>query len=130
MKRRVMNAAGMVLGLIVVGVVLLLLRPDCLILKHTGFFCAGCGVQHMVWALLRGDLAGAFHENAFIMILLPFALLYVGAELVRYVRGKPPLYRLKGTQLALGLILVVGILFGVLRNLSGFQWLAPAWANP
>ena len=116
------------MALALAGSAILLLRPECLILKYTGFYCAGCGTQHMVWALLRGDLSGAVYENIFMMIFLPAALLYAGAELVRYVQGKPLLYRRKAVLTALCLLLIAGMLFTVLRNLPDFQWLAPAWA--
>ncbi len=55
MTRRVFKAAG---GLLVLGLALgavLLLRPGCVIFEATGFYCAGCGTQRMLLALLGGE---------------------------------------------------------------------------
>ena len=74
MKARIAKAAGLLLAVALSGTGLLLLQPDCLILKYTGFYCAGGGVQHMTLALLRGDLAGAAAENLFMLLVLPSTL--------------------------------------------------------
>lgn len=128
MKRRALQAGGVLLGLALGAALLLLLRPDCLILKYTGFYCAGCGTQHMVLALLRGDFLGALRENAFMLVLLPLLVLYIATETVRYVRGRRPLFRGRAFVPALLCLLILAAVFTVLRNLPGFSWLAPAWA--
>lgn len=113
------------LALLLALVLLLLIRPECQILKHTGFYCAGCGVQRMLLAMLRGDFAGAADQNIFMFILLPCAGVYLVVELVRYVRGKRLLCRSKGCVPVLAVVLVLAGVFVVLRNLPGFDWLAP-----
>ena len=128
MKRRAIKAAVLALALLLAGGAVLVLHPDCLILKYTGYFCAGCGTQHMVWALLRGDFSGALHENAFMLAFLPIAAVYVVVELARYIRGKKLLCQSKGFLPAACLTLACAAVFTVLRNLPGFQFLAPAWA--
>ena len=126
MKRRALAAAGVLLALALACGALLLLRPPCLILKYTGFYCAGCGTQRMVWALLRGDLAGAARQNIFMLIFLPASAIYIVVEAVLYVKGKPLLSRSKAFPAAAALVLAAAMVFTVLRNLPGFQWLAPA----
>lgn len=128
MKKRACQVLALLLALALGGVVLLWLRPDCLILKHTGFFCTGCGVQHMVLALLRGDLAGAAAENLFMLLALPAAASYFLWEAVRYIQAKQPLYRMRGFLPVLCFVLALAAAFTLLRNLPGFSWLAPAWA--
>lgn len=128
MKVRILKAGGVLLALALALGAVLLLRPPCLILKTTGFYCAGCGVQHMVLALLRGDWSQAFRQNAFMLAVLPLAALYAVWEAVRYVKGKRPLYRLRGFLPAVLLLAAAAAAFTVLRNLPGFSWLAPAWA--
>ena len=129
MKARIAKAAGLLLAVALSGAGLLLLRPDCLILKYTGFYCAGCGVQHMTLALLRGDLAGAAAENLFMLLVLPSTAVYLGWEALRYIQGKKPLFRMRGFLPALCAVLILADLFTLLRNLPGFSWLAPAWAS-
>ena len=42
-KKRVCKAAALLCGLALCGAAVYLLRPPCLILQHTGLYCAGCG---------------------------------------------------------------------------------------
>lgn len=126
MRRRALKAAGIFLALAFGAAALLLLRPPCLILEYTGFYCAGCGTQRMVLALLRGDLKSAMGLNLFMLAVLPIAGVYAVAEALRYVRGKKLLCRSRGFPPALLAVLVAAAVFTVLRNLPEFRWLAPA----
>lgn len=128
MKRRALTAAGVLLALGLGAAAVLLVRPECLILKYTGFYCAGCGTQHMVLALLRGDIRDALGQNLFMLVCLPLTGVYLAAEGVRYLRGRGPLYRSRAFAPVLCGVLAAAVAFTVLRNLPGFQWLAPAWA--
>ncbi|WP_304431931.1 DUF2752 domain-containing protein [Acutalibacter muris] len=130
MKRRALIAAGVLLALCLGAAAILLLRPECLILKYTGLYCAGCGTQRMVAALLRGDFRGALGQNLFMLAFLPGAGIYIVVELLRFTQGKRPLYRSKAFIPALCAALGLSLMFTVLRNLPGFQWLAPSWAGP
>lgn len=127
MRKRFVRSLLALAGLGAGAGLLLWFRPECLILKYTGFYCAGCGTQHMALALLRGDLAGAAEENIFMLLLLPAAGACFVWEAVRYIRGKPGLWRKKGFRAALGITLAAAVLFTVARNVPG-SWLAPAWA--
>lgn len=125
MKKRLLRAVLALAGLALLGVLILFFSPHCLILEFTGYYCAGCGVQRMVRALLRGDLAGAARQNLLMLAGLPLCALYLLAEAVRYVRGKPLLCRSRAfLPVAAGVLALAGA-FTVLRNLPGFQWLAP-----
>lgn len=128
MKRRVLTAAGALLALCLGAVAVLMLKPDCLILKYTGFYCAGCGTQHMALALLHGDFRDALGQNLFMLVFLPLTGVYIVAEAARYLLGRGPLYRSKAFVPVLCGVLVLAAVFTVLRNMPGFQWLAPAWA--
>lgn len=102
-----------------------LLRPPCLILEYTGFYCAGCGTQRMVLALLRGDLKSAAGLNIFMLAALPSAVIYAVAEAVRYVRGERLLCRARGFVPVLLGVLAAAAVFTLLRNQPGLRWLAP-----
>ena len=56
----------------------------------TGLLCPGCGVSRMCLALLRGDWAGAWRANPFLVILLPILAVLLGLRAVRYVRMGAP----------------------------------------
>ncbi len=124
MSRR-WRAGLLLLALASALALLLALKPPCLILKYTGFYCAGCGVQRMLSALLRGDLAGAAAQNLFMLLFLPAAGAYLLAEAWRYGAGKRLLCRSRAfAPLLVGILLLAGA-FTVLRNLPAYAWLAP-----
>ena len=86
----------------------------------TGLLCPGCGVSRMCLALLRGDWAGAWRANPFLVILLPILAVLLGLRAVRYVRmgeRKGSVWENRAwTAVA---ILLVG--YGVFRNLSSLS---------
>ncbi|MEM6279299.1 MAG: DUF2752 domain-containing protein, partial [Verrucomicrobiota bacterium] len=49
--------------------------PRCLLHESTGLHCPSCGNTRATHALLHGDLAGAFRQNAVFVIALPFLAL-------------------------------------------------------
>lgn len=125
-KKRMARAAAVLLGLaLLLALFVFVLHPPCLILKCTGFFCAGCGGQRMVFDLLRGDFSGAFRHNPFLFFALPLAGVYCVWEAARYIEKKPPLYKRKGILLIAVAVSVLAVLFTVLRNLPGFGFLGP-----
>lgn len=125
-KKRLLKAAGFLAALgAAFLLVVLVLRPPCIILRVTGFYCAGCGGQRMIWALLRGDIPGAFRHNPLLFVLLPLTAAWLLWEAARYVKGKPPLcqgWQFLGACLVL---LIAAIAFTVLRNLPCVVWLGP-----
>lgn len=124
-KGRVLRAAGFLAGLGLLALAVLFLKPPCVILSTTGLTCAGCGGQRMIFALLRGDLAGAFHHNPLLFFLLPLTAACCVWEALRYIEKKPPLHKSKGFLIVLSAVLVLTVLFTVLRNLPGFGFLGP-----
>lgn len=126
-RRRALQASGLLLLLGACALFLTFVwRPPCLIYRTTGLYCPGCGGQRMIADLLRGDFAAAFRHNPLLFFLLPAAGLYAILEATAYTLGKPPL--LKGRRFVpiLGGVLLLSLLFAVLRNLPGFEWLGPS----
>lgn len=124
--KRALRAALALLGLASAFLlVVFVLRPPCVILETTGYYCAGCGGQRMISALLEGDLLGAFRYNPFLFVFLPLAGLYAVTEAVRYVQNKRPLSRSRRFVPILIAVLFLALLFTVLRNLPGFGFLGP-----
>lgn len=97
--------------------------PVCPIYALTGLYCPGCGTARCLHSLVTGDLGGAFARN----LLIPILLVALAVAFVRWVvlrwRGErftwnPPTW--------LPITLGIGVLlFGVLRNIPGFDVLAP-----
>lgn len=96
----------------------------CPVLHLTGLLCPVCGSSRMGAALLQGDLAAAWGWNPF-MLLLAGALAPVYLwTLIRVLQRRPadlpgPLSVLdrRPAWQALGVIVLIGIVFAVLRNI-------------
>jgi len=53
--------------------------PKCPFLVITGYQCAGCGSQRAIHELLNLNISGAWHQNALLVVSLPyifFGLIY------------------------------------------------------
>lgn len=86
----------------------------CLIHDRFFLYCPLCGGTRAVSALLRFDLAAAFANNAFVVILVFLALALDVWALIRLLRGHRNLLPLPGW---VWIVLAVAmILYAVLRN--------------
>ena len=87
----------------------------CPIRLVTGYLCPGCGLTHLVLALLRGDLHAAFQANAFLMVIAPFALVYYIYRTLLYIEhGRREFSPAESVIFAI--LLVAAIAFGIWRN--------------
>jgi len=98
--------------------------PGCPFLALTGYYCPGCGMTRLVYALTHGDVGVAFGLNPLLFALLPvFGYLYVRWT-VSTARGLPMrtvLFKQPVVYSFLGLVIV----YWVVRNLPAAQALAP-----
>lgn len=91
----------------------------CIFHVLTGLDCPSCGVTHMCMALLRFDIAAAWHANAAILCLLPVLLLIAGSMIGRYVKtGETRPQR--WVSILIWSTIIVLLLFGLARNLIRF----------
>lgn len=91
----------------------------------TGLYCPACGVSRMCMALLQFDLAAALQANALLVCLLPVLALVLAVSGVRYVQtGRFSLSRWQSA--AVWGMVVLLVVFGILRNLPWFAYLAPS----
>lgn len=94
---------------------------DCPIKKITGLYCPGCGITRMFQAILRLDLYQAFRFNPLLFISLPFFIFFMLEDIIT---KKEPLYNKIPTKL-LVIIIIIFIIYGILRNIPFFDFLAP-----
>ena len=92
--------------------------PRCPFHTLTGLWCAGCGGQRALHALLHADVPGALRYNALFVGALPLAL---------WAGRRPPPRPTGGYLRSRWLWALVGltVLFTVARNVPAFALLAP-----
>ena len=96
----------------------------CLWYEITGWFCPGCGLTRMLESLVSGKFYQAFRFNPLVFLLLPFGIGLFGDYLYNRVRGRQPLINRLPEWFWVTLILVA-LVFGLMRNLGPFKFLAP-----
>jgi hypothetical protein len=97
--------------------------PACPLLQYTGIYCPGCGGLRSAHAVVHGDFAAAFQDNALAVVGYALFAVVWTVWVVRAVRGRPVSLVLSPVQLrAVGALLVA---FTVVRNLPFGGWLHP-----
>lgn len=91
--------------------------PKCMVHTLTGLQCPGCGSQRLLHALLHGDLAAAWHANAFLLLALPYLALMLIADL--WSRRLPKLHRAVNSVAAITILCIAIALWTFLRNFVG-----------
>ena len=90
------------------------LLPGCPFRYLTGLLCPACGGTRMVYDLMHGHLATAWHDNRMLLLAAPFALALLARWMVEGLRGRRWSPQLKPrTQL---LVLLTAVAWTVLRN--------------
>lgn len=89
--------------------------PRCPFNFFTGLSCPGCGSQRALHAVLHGDFAGAFHANAFLMVMIPFIALVAYAEITK--KKHPRLYGVVSSWPVILTLLVLMVGWTIYRNL-------------
>lgn len=94
----------------------------CIFNELTGLYCPGCGTTRMMISLTKGEIYQAFRWNPHMFIVI-----WILPIMISVVFG---VIELKGNiakwyNRLLIVIAVITILFGILRNLAIFRYLAP-----
>lgn len=94
----------------------------CPLFALTGLYCPACGALRATHDLAHLDLAAAWASNPLWVASVPLLVIGWVVALVRRLRGAPA----RELPVWLGwAALALIVVFGVLRNLPGFAWLAP-----
>ncbi|MFD5321173.1 DUF2752 domain-containing protein [Streptomyces sp. NPDC127098] len=90
--------------------------PRCPVNWATGLLCPACGGTRMAYDLFHGDLTGALHDNAALLLLgVPLAGWLLGRWLVEGMRGRR--YRPRFGPAGMAAVLGVAALWVLARNL-------------
>ncbi len=99
--------------------------PACPLYEMTGLWCPGCGMTRATNAVLRADFAAAFGFNLFFPLFLG-AIVVGWFAWLRRCLGRAPLIAFSRMPMWIPITLGASlILFGVIRNVPGFEALAP-----
>lgn len=94
---------------------------SCFIKKIFGFYCPGCGITRMLYSIITFDFYQAFRYNPLLFIMLPFGMLLYFDYLIRKDHS---LYK-KIPNVVWYIIVIILIIYGILRNIPLFSFLAP-----
>jgi hypothetical protein len=97
--------------------------PACPFLALTGLYCPGCGALRTVHALVHLDVATALSLNVLVIAAIPLLAAFWLGWVRRRWTGEPAPWLTPGWMLWGLPVLVLG--FAVVRNLPGFEALAP-----
>lgn len=131
MRKRIFKVLSILfLGMILFGLFLYFhfqfgFSIPCPFHKITGFYCPGCGITRCVLSLLQRDFYVAFRYNPLVFILLPFILFYFGYQLYLYITNQKDQIIHRIPRWVWYLLIGIVLLFGILRNIPAFSFLAP-----
>lgn len=121
------RCAGILLGIGFAYYLLIQFTPFhlfCLFQRITKLACPGCGITHFLVRLLHFDIPGAVQENVAVagLILLWGPLLFIR------VIWHPKWLKKNGRfeRILACICVVLLLLFGILRNLPGMEFLLPS----
>ena len=90
----------------------------CPIKQLTNFYCPGCGITRMLWAIFHLDFYQAFRYNPLVFLfLIGFSI----GKLFELITHKKIILNSFMTYT----LLIIAILFGILRNIPGWEFLQP-----
>ena len=96
------------------------------IFKHLfGIYCTGCGTTRMVKTIIDLEFYRAFRYNPLLFILLPFFVPYAFYLYIIYVFEREDQITKRIPNQFWNILLFFVTLFGVLRNIPLFSFLAP-----
>ena len=93
----------------------------CPIYYITHFYCPGCGITRMFFAILHLEFYQAFRYNPLVFILLVISIIYLIVKLIL----KRFNINLKIPKFVWYILLAIVIIYGILRNIPLFSFLSP-----
>ena len=96
------------------------LKIECPFLKYLHVFCPGCGITRMFISIINLDFYQAFRYNSLLFIFFIIFIIYFILSLFINIKlSKKQIFKLSIILLSIVLI------YGILRNIPAFAFLAP-----
>ncbi len=96
----------------------------CPIKAVTGLYCPGCGITRMLLSLLKLDFYQAFRYNPLLFLFLPFMTFYY-MDYLFSIYKKKTMYIKRMEPYIWYFCIALFLIYGVLRNVPGFEFLQP-----
>lgn len=93
-------------------------RIPCIFHEITGLHCPGCGGTRALVSLIKLDIYQAYKYNMLIVIAIPFFIVQIVCRYILKLKYKIP-------NFVWYILIVIVIIYGVLRNIPYFSFLAP-----
>ena len=97
----------------------------CVYYEMFGLYCPGCGMTRAAFSLLQLDFYQAFRYNAFAIIVIPLIGLYIIGGIYAWFFNKTNFMYNKIPGFIWISFIVLLLLYGILRNIPQFVFLAP-----
>ena len=97
----------------------------CVFYQMTGFYCSGCGASRALRSILHYDFYQALRYNAIFSLALPLLAAYFGALIISYIRFGKDRISEKIPMKIVWVLIAAAIVYGILRNIPIFSFLAP-----
>lgn len=97
----------------------------CVYYELTGIYCPGCGMTRAFLSLLKLDFYQALRYNAFSIIVAVLLALYIFGAIYGWLFNKINFMEKKIPSLAWIIFIVALLVYGILRNIPLFSFLAP-----
>ena len=96
---------------------------NCIFHEITNLYCPGCGITRAIFSLIEFDIIGAIKYNILIVTVIPLIIVNYLVKIINWINLKEQKEIYPKT--IWNLILIFVILFGILRNIEIFSFLAP-----
>jgi hypothetical protein len=119
-----MLAVGLTAGVIYFLLTQLGFVIPCIFHRITGFYCPGCGVTRMCINIIKLDFYSAFRSNPAVFVIVPFLAIIFAVRAYSYLKYGTAKHEKWMTVIEITSLTIL-IIFGVLRNIPAFSFLAP-----
>ena len=96
----------------------------CIFHKITNLYCPGCGITRAIFSLMEFNIIAAIKYNLLIILVFPFLGYYIFINVRDWIFFKER-NNLVFSNKVWNFLLIITILFGILRNIDYFSFLAP-----
>lgn len=88
----------------------------CIFHEITGYKCPGCGITHLVFALLKLNIHEAFISNPLVFIYMPFIIFYFVYLDYLYIYDKKDKILNKIPNYIWIILIIITLIYGIIRN--------------